>query len=83
MTHVGNRTSAPPHLPAQRTPSVTCTPWPATSVTRKELVLRRFDDLERWSVTYCGSQHDGKGRHRGLLEHDEVMRLFAAPPVPK
>ena len=49
----------------------------------KELVLRRFDDIERWSVTYCGSQHDGKGRHRGLLEHDEVMRLFAAPPVPK
>lgn len=49
----------------------------------REMVLRRFDDLDKWSVSYCGAQHDGKARHRGILEHDEVMRLFAQPPVPK
>lgn len=42
---------------------------------------RRYDDLEPWSAQWCGAQHDGKARSRGLLEHEQVMKLFAMAPV--
>jgi hypothetical protein len=42
---------------------------------------RKYDDLEPWSALYCGTQHDGKARTRGLLEHEQVMKLFAMPRV--
>lgn len=48
-----------------------------------KMALRKYDWLEPWTVAYCGAQHDGKPRHRGLLAHDEVMRLFALPRTPK
>ena len=46
------------------------------------MVGRKFDDMEPWAAVYCGAAHDGKARWRGIIEHDEVMRLFALPHVP-
>lgn len=46
------------------------------------MVGRKFDDMEPWAAVYCGATHDGKARWRGIIEHDEVMRLFALPRVP-
>lgn len=47
------------------------------------MAQRKYDYMEPWVVAYCGEQHDGKPTHRGLLDHDTVMKLFALPRVPK
>lgn len=47
----------------------------------KKLADRICDDFLPWSVHYAGAQHDSKATMRGLIKHEQLLALFALPPV--